>query len=332
MTKLVLLTDGTGQDGSGDITNVAKLQDYLSNDDESEQYVCYSPGVGTRLGEKYEGGIFGAHAFRVIQDHYSWLGRIMGSLEITKSSDVEIALFGFSRGAFISRMIADMLSLCGIPTRSRIADKMVKLYEARDEYEIKKIRADCPEDFIDARVSFLGVWDTVATTMGIDETEYEEVPSIVKAGCHAVAINESRPKFNYVRMNLRKNFKEEFFAGCHSDVGGGYGEDQVLSRIAFNWMVLHAKKHGVLFDSMPEKIKNEEFMAAEPHSEHNSVSNAGGLLGTLTRYVDKGRINRSVRRLPWDVLTDEDTPILSEQLCANYQAYVAAHPQTENLA
>lgn len=52
MTKLVLLTDGTGQDGSGDITNVAKLQDYLSNDDESGQYVCYSPGVGTRLRER----------------------------------------------------------------------------------------------------------------------------------------------------------------------------------------------------------------------------------------------------------------------------------------
>ena len=331
MTKLVLLTDGTGQDGSGDITNVAKLQDYLSNDDESGQYVCYSPGVGTRLGEKYEGGIFGAHAFRVIQDHYSWLGRIMGSLEITKSSDVEISLFGFSRGAFISRMIADMLSLCGIPTRSRIADKMVKLYEAHDEYEIKKIRAACPDDFIDARVSFLGVWDTVATTMGIDETEYEEVPTIVKAGCHAVAINESRPKFNYVRMNLRKNFKEEFFAGCHSDVGGGYGEDQVLSRIAFNWMVLHAKKYGVLFDSIPEKIGRDEFLAAEPHSEHNSASNAGGLLGSLTRYVDKSRINKSVNRLPWKVFADDGTSLSSEQLYADYKAYVEEHSKTECL-
>jgi len=332
MTKLVLLTDGTGQDGTGEITNVAQLQKYLANGNEYDQYVCYSPGVGTRLGEKYEGGIFGAHAYRVMMDHYSWLGRVMASLGIKESSEVEIALFGFSRGAFISRMIADMLSICGIPTRSKIADKMVKLYEARDYYEIKKFRSMCPEDFIDVRISFLGVWDTVATTLGIDETEYMEVPSNVQSACHAVAINESRPKFNYLKMNLRGDFKEEFFAGCHSDVGGGYGEEQVLSRITLKWMIENAKAHGVKFDTEPVEVKPDEYKLAEPHSEHKSDSNVGGLLGTLTRYVDRNRINPSVWDLPLQVLSADDMPVSSEQLCKVYKNYHAGLDKTEYVA
>lgn len=321
MYKFVLLTDGTGQDGTGEITNVSKLQQYLANGALTNQFVRYSPGVGTRLGEKYEGGIFGAHAFSVIAGHYQWLGRIMNALGITNPAEFEISLFGFSRGAFISRILTDMLNVCGVPTRSRISEKMVKFYENKDYYKISRWRKDSPTDFITPSISFVGLWDTVATTMGINEADYESLPENVKAACHAVAINESRPKFNYLKLNLRDDVIEEFFAGCHSDVGGGYGEDQVLSRITLNWMVSHARSHGVAFGKEPEEILPGDYLLAQPHSEHKSESNGMGSLGVLVRYVDLERLNPSVRNLPWDVFASNGMPLWSEDLCKMVAQY-----------
>lgn len=315
MIRLVLQTDGTGQDGNDAITNVSRLSDFLA-DGEDDQHCSYSPGVGTCIGEELDGKVAGAHLEKVMNHQYSWLSRSAGSLKLTDEDDFEVELFGFSRGAFISRLLADLLNRCGVPKIPADAAALVKLYKEKDWEKMDAMTKARPKDFLKARIGFLGCWDTVVTSLGYDGADYETVPGNVIAAAHVVAINESRPKFNYTKMNLRDGIREEFFAGCHSDVGGGYGVDQVLSRMALEWMIEQAENAGVLFKAKPDPIGLDEYGKAETHSEHKSASNLWGTLGFLEREIDHSRINPNVALLQWNLFSEEGTPLNTEQMVA----------------
>lgn len=70
---------------------------------------------------------------------------------------------------------------------------------------------------------------------------------------HAVSIDERRAFF---RQNLfgvpngpHQDIKEVWFAGVHSDVGGGYAESESqLSQIALRWMICEAEKADLAVD------------------------------------------------------------------------------------
>lgn len=320
MIRLIVQTDGTGQDGNDAITNVARLNDFLV-DGEDNQYCSYSPGVGTSIGEELDGGIAGAHLEKIVNHQYSWLSRCIDSLKLTKEDNFEVEFFGFSRGAFISRLLADILYRCGIPKNPKDATAIVKLYKKKAWGKMDTMTKIHPEDFLKARIGFLGCWDTVVTSLGYNGADYELVPGNVVMAAHAVAINESRPKFNYTKMRLRKGIREEFFAGCHSDVGGGYGIDQVLSRMALEWMIEQAEIAGVLFKARPDPIGVDEYEKAEVHSEHKSASNLWGSLGFLTREIEHNRINQSVSLLPWNLFDNEGLPLNSEQMIVSAKNY-----------
>lgn len=118
-------------------------------------------------------------------------------------------------------------------------------------------------------VDFVGVWDTVAAyggpiseiTRGIDKyvwpltmTNFELNPK-VKAARHALALDEERDSFSpllwdevnearlaseaetpELRERFRTRLKQLWFAGVHSDVGGGYPDDS-LSYVSLVWMI-----------------------------------------------------------------------------------------------
>lgn len=323
MIRLVLQTDGTGQDGNNAITNVSRLSDFLINGEE-DQFCSYSPGVGTSIGDDLADDVAAVHLETAVNRQYSWLSRCAESLALTQTDDFEVELFGFSRGAFISRLIADLLSRCGIPKRATDATALVNLYEKKAWNEMFAMVSTRPNDFLRTRIGFLGCWDTVVTSLGYDGTEYETVADNVVAAAHAVAINESRPKFNYTKMNLRDGIREEFFAGCHSDVGGGYGLDQVLSRMTLAWMIERAEAAGVLFKAKPDPIENDEYAKAQTHSEHRSKSNGFGALGSITREIDRKRINQDVALLHWDLMAEDGKPLNSEQMIAWVEANQSA--------
>ena len=322
MIRLVLQTDGTGQDGNAQVTNVARLSEFLT-DRENDQYCSYCPGVGTSIGEELADGIAGILLEKVVNHQYSWLSKSVGAdgLELTEEDDFEVELFGFSRGAFISRLLADILNRCGIPRNPNDATALVNLYEKKEWAAMAAMVEAHPSDFLKARIGFLGCWDTVVTSLGYEGADYEMVPNNVIAAAHAVAINESRRKFNYTKMNLREGIREEFFAGCHSDVGGGYGVDQVLSRMALEWMIEQAEKAGVLFKAKPNPIGLDEYGKAETHSEHKSASNLWGALGFLEREIDHSRINSNVALLQWNLFGEEGSPLNSEQMVAWVKDY-----------
>jgi uncharacterized protein (DUF2235 family) len=75
----------------------------------------------------------------------------------------------------------------------------------------------------------------------------------VKFARHAISIDEARPSFQRVGWggsgNTTTNFQQIWFAGCHSDVGGSYVENESrLSDISLKWMHDAAVQAGLKYE------------------------------------------------------------------------------------
>ncbi len=82
-------------------------------------------------------------------------------------------------------------------------------------------------------------------------TSNNEIVSTVR---HALAINEKRAFYSPVlwgdQYRESQNIKQVWFAGVHSDVGGGYPErESGLAKITLQWMIEEAASHGLLVDN-----------------------------------------------------------------------------------
>ncbi len=252
--NIIVLSDGTAQSGgNGHDTNVYKLFRMLENRT-PEQTVFYDPGLGTDW-RKLTGNAAGMgitrnilEAYRFIFDHFEAGDRLF--------------LFGFSRGGATVTSLAHFIDRFGILPRSRpgLIRQAWRLYRRQDwagaaEFASRYHTMWTP-------VHFLGVWDTVAA-LGLPWTwldvAIDRLPScrhrfhrfdlsgVVTHGRHAVAIDEPRKSFHpelwpapWPGSNTdAHSVKQVWFAGSHSDVGGGYAEHR-LSDIALQWMVCEA--------------------------------------------------------------------------------------------
>lgn len=112
-----------------------------------------------------------------------------------------------------------------------------------------------------AEINFLGVWDTVPGSQLKSFSHFEELedarPGIryklrpyppIREIAHALALDERRSKFRPVLFSNPINpsktvLSQEWFAGAHSDVGGGYDDNNELAGVTFNWMLRLLDKH-----------------------------------------------------------------------------------------
>jgi uncharacterized protein (DUF2235 family) len=129
--NIVVYSDATGRDGGvrpeQRVSNIYKMY-RASRDhpdtaiDPSEQVVFYDAGLGTDIGataltaparfvQKLLGSVIGAGIKRNIADCYEFI------INHYRPGD-RIFLFGFSRGAYTVRSVANLLMLCGIPTKT----------------------------------------------------------------------------------------------------------------------------------------------------------------------------------------------------------------------
>lgn len=129
--NIVIYSDGTGQDGGvrpeQRMSNIFKMYRATrpgpdSAIDPSEQVAFYDPGLGTDAG---------ASGFTSIR---RWFAKLLASVTgrgiTTNIADCyefiinhyrpgdRIWLFGFSRGAYTARSVANVIRLCGVPTKS----------------------------------------------------------------------------------------------------------------------------------------------------------------------------------------------------------------------
>ena len=119
------------------------------------------------------------------------------------------------------------------------------------------------------------MWDTVAAygtpfaelTHGIDHWVWplsmpdRKLSKKVKKACHALALDDERDTFHPLLWSEIEEqepdqargrsadgrLQQVWFAGMHSDVGGGYADDG-LAHVALQWMMQEAESTGLRFD------------------------------------------------------------------------------------
>jgi uncharacterized protein (DUF2235 family) len=272
MKRLIICADGTWNERDQvdekthlrHATNVTKVARAISSRDPSDidQVVFYHDGVGTHPGlDKITGGAFGEGIEGNIRDLYRFLvyNYVAGD---------EIFMFGFSRGAFTVRTLAGFMDTFGLLDKADdfYVPDLYAEYQRGDSAELilsdphfrrMKPPSRCPP------IKFLGVWDTVGA-LGLPgkvgeiltskATSYHNValhPSIENA-YHALAIDEQRVPFRptlWTRpAGWQGTLEQAWFAGVHSNVGGGYSPDG-LANEALHWMVDRAEQHGLQIES-----------------------------------------------------------------------------------
>jgi uncharacterized protein (DUF2235 family) len=270
--RLIVCCDGTWNRADQPApTNVRKLCVAIDETDDLPvpQQVKYEPGVGTRSLEHILGGGFGIGLSRNVQDCYAWL------VERYEPGD-DLFFFGFSRGAFTARSLAGLVRNSGILRRENagLVKAAYKLYRSRKPDDAPSAKA--AEDFRaanshpDAQIAFIGVWDTVGA-LGIPIDGFRPpwlskrwtfhdttLSRAVKNAYHAMSIDERRRPFEPTLWVKKVNadgtveeppadqtVRQVWFAGVHSDVGGGY-PDASLSAIPLRWLVNRAVACGLV--------------------------------------------------------------------------------------
>ncbi|HCE46432.1 MAG TPA: hypothetical protein DET40_23050 [Lentisphaeria bacterium] len=243
--KLVVLFDGTwnipGQTDHGleSPTNVAKFSKALASLN-GMQRQQYEEGVGTGFEEYLPGGILGEGITYRLLKAYSFLQERYADKEFNHE-DNRVFIFGFSRGAYTARLLSHLIDWSGVPKRSKDCEEGVSRFLERQPADDLRRSGG----FFDIHVEMVGVWDAVKTALLGDYND-SRLPLTVAAGYHAMAIDEKRAAFPVLRWESDGRVKQMWFAGVHSNVGGGYA-DSGLSDIALQWMIYQARDHGLKF-------------------------------------------------------------------------------------
>lgn len=261
MKRIAIFSDGTWKSPEEEgATNVLLMARAVSKrEGDVEQIAFYDWGVGTDR-KKLAGGISGDGINKNIMDCYRFIVH-------NYNEGDELYFFGFSRGAYTVRSLGGFLRNCGLLRREH-ADKIpdaFRLYRQRtkasspNEAKAVQFRRDFAVADI-TEIEFVGVWDTVGAlgipvpfwgTLGAHEFLFHDTePSkIVRHARHAVSVDENREDFLPALWSEKPglDLEQVWFAGVHTDIGGGY-EEHGLSHCAIHWMMKEAEETGLRFE------------------------------------------------------------------------------------
>ncbi len=265
---------GKREDGSKVIkpSNVLKLARAIAPEDAdgNQQIVYYDTGVGSlskfkgfangllRKTDRVLGGVWGAGFESNVEDALTFL------IHNYVAGD-QVAVFGFSRGAATARALTRLVDwMGGIPSKDDVYFLPIFYrhfirYKGRKSFmELKsKLQEKSTSDqalfgdLLKLEINFLGVWDTVLSLGGrimpfTNRSYYldSKLASCVTHARQALAIDEQRHDFTpaiwqqYDRET--QSLKQRWFAGVHSNIGGGYVNDG-LANITWRWMIKEAQ-------------------------------------------------------------------------------------------
>lgn len=259
-------SDGTACRPAGPCTNVELIFNYIRDKDPDghQQVKAYDAGVGTgySLKDRFAGGITGAGIDQNIKDMYTFI-------VLNYAPGDHIYLFGFSRGAYTARSLAGLIRNCGIlrPEHLPLVASAYDLYRNRNKYTapdsdmmVSFRKNYC---FENTSIHFIGVWDTVGA-LGIPHPFFgkkyrfhdTKLSRSIRHAYHALALDEKRSLFaptlwerdtkDATDTDIIQEMEQRWFAGVHSDIGGGY-PDSDLSDISLRWMLDKAEKTGLCF-------------------------------------------------------------------------------------
>lgn len=318
--NIVLCSDGTGNTAiKARGTNVFKL--YEAVDIQGHKYdptlkpqvAFYDDGVGTsRLAPlKLIGGAFGFGFAENVRQLYTELAHVY------EPGD-HIYLFGFSRGAYTVRALSGLIQCCGILNIKNINETSVKERVKRCWKDFRKeafkrvsdserhrstdssMQYQRPYDAYEPSIEFLGVWDTVAA-IGMPHEGLRTVinwfypmrfseltPSrCIKRACHALSIDDDRRTFYPELWNENgipaEQVDQVWFAGVHSNVGGGYVKHG-MSLVALDWMMAEAEISAKKEHDRLRFIKADREYVHTHQDVHDELYDARAGLGTYYRW------------------------------------------------
>ncbi|MFL6843726.1 MAG: phospholipase effector Tle1 domain-containing protein [Allosphingosinicella sp.] len=318
--KLVVLLDGTGNEIKSNLSNVLKF--YMCLEKNEEQRVYYDPGVGTigtpgwwdQIKIRFQ-GLLGLALGYGLDDNvlgaYSWLCR-------NWEPGDQIYLHGFSRGAYTARVLAGFIHMCGLlePDQLDLCGYALVAYKRSADDNDLEI-GDNFRRISGARrvpIRFIGVWDTVSSVItpradrlylpSLQTLPFTRTNPSVQTFRHAISIDEKRRLFRLNHWKDPQTFRpfpsardierpqdirQCWFAGVHSDVGGGYPESEsALSKYPLLWMIEQARTCGrdegenLVFDESKVDRLARGINPPDPKYEYVPPSPEGQLHSSLT--------------------------------------------------
>jgi uncharacterized protein (DUF2235 family) len=240
------------------------------------------PGTSNKLlflADRGLGGAYGAGYEGKVEDalHFLVLNYEPGD---------EVFVFGFSRGAAETFGLTRFLEWNGGLPKKEDAYYLPRMFRAfvisrgapgQRDAELAAINKDRQlidnreplQPFVAVPIKYLGVWDTVmalgarfkatgASTSRASRSFYggKVPPAPVQRARQALAIDEMRFDFRpeiWLDHLPGQKLEQRWFAGVHSNVGGGYSHDG-LANIAFKWILQGAMDEGLKID--PDYVKH----------------------------------------------------------------------------
>ena len=346
--NLILCSDGTGNAGGKTRgTNVWRLFNHVDwHHPDVDQRAFYNDGVGTDAWRplKILGGAFGWGLSANIRELYSFAA-------LNYRPEDRLYFFGFSRGGFTVRSAVGLITRCGLLTRQRylqnpeLVKELLRIYRLPDgkrATELGKFATDNPSATRPVPIACIGVWDTVdAVGMPIDDLrgplnlvwqlvfrrrlygfEDQILNRAVKYGYQALSIDDERKTFhpNVWKKRNDGSIEQVWFAGAHSNVGGGNPKDG-MAYVSLDWMMGKADGCGLQFEP---GARDEVRQNADAQGKHYD-SRTG--LGVFYRYEPRDLESKpkpapdgpTERRL--DYTKDDGSGQLIEDSCVHVSVY-----------
>ncbi len=331
MKRIIICSDGTWNrpetkdEDNVFPTNVIKFARGIApvGQDNAKQIVFYDWGIGS-YHDKIGGGAFANGLEKNVMDAYRFI------VHNYEQGD-ELFFFGFSRGAYTVRSLSGMINNCHIlkSTEGHLIEEAFDLYKndkvkPNDQYSIDwRAKNAIPNS---GKVKFIGVWDTVGS-IGVPITFYgllkkkhvfydNHIGGNIEVARHALSLDENRKDFEPTIWQPKPqiDLKQVWFAGVHSDVGGGYDRfekrgkkistaQSLLSDIPMEWMMREAQQHHLKFDDTIDLGTLDA--NAEKHNELTGIAKLRG---------------KHIRKIPSDIPTKVHKSVKERYAGSNYKS------------
>ncbi|MEM6897766.1 MAG: DUF2235 domain-containing protein [Pseudomonadota bacterium] len=258
--RLVVILDGTLSTlEPGCETNAGLAAKLLREESESDVSVYYEAGLQWRDWRDTLSVMTGDGINGQIRRAYGWLASQY------RPGD-RIYLIGYSRGAYAVRSLAGIIGRIGLLRREAATERhlreVYRLYCEPTRVAAAHAFADrhCHED---TQIECVAVWDTVKAlglrlplfwmiSTRMHHFHDHALGNHVRAGFHALALNETRRAYTPVlwetRPGWRGTLEQVWFRGNHGDVGGQLGGRhwaRPLSNIPFVWLMEKVERAGI---------------------------------------------------------------------------------------
>ena len=185
-------------------------------------------------------GLGGGLDIRLEKAIFDFQARLEEFRERSRVDEINIAVFGFSRGATQARAFVNWLA---------------------EHSKVSRQGSGLAYDGIPLNVKFLGLFDTVESVGGAGVNRQPRLvktslPPFVEKCLHIVGAHELRNAFPLTGLGTDR-YTQVVYPGAHADVGGGYeagaqGRSDRLARVAALQMLDHARGAGLKMRSLAE--------------------------------------------------------------------------------